>query len=87
MKKPLPLMATSRLLPVMFRLPWVNCWATLAVSTPMPALEPPADPMAEATISANSAREALNPTVLELAMLWPITSRFLLAAFRPERPC
>ncbi|MCY1532365.1 hypothetical protein D9M68_676360 [compost metagenome] len=27
------------------------------------------------------------PTVLALAMLWPITSRLRLAVFRPERPC
>src|SRR3990167_11296422 len=27
------------------------------------------------------------PTVLALAMLWPITSRLRLALFRPERPC
>jgi len=80
-------MATSRLLPVIVRLPWVNCCETAPTSTPMPALVPPAEPMAEATISANSAREALNPTVLELAMLCPMTSRFLLAAFKPERPC
>ena len=75
---------TSSVLPVMVMLPWPNCCATAETSTPMPALLPPAAPMAEATISANSAREALNPVVLVLAMLWPITSRFLLAAFRPE---
>ncbi len=53
----------------------------------MPLLLPCAMPMALATMLANSVREALKPTVPELAMLWPITSRFLLAAFRPESPC
>src|SRR5260221_7713 len=80
-------MATSRLLPVVVIGPWRNCWVTAATLTPMPLFWPLAEPTALATASANSAREDLKPVVLALAMLWPITSRFLLAAFRPERPC
>ena len=80
-------MAMSRLLPVEVMEPCLNCWDTEATLTPMPLLWPLAEPMALATISAKSAREALKPVVLELAMLWPMTSRFLLAAFKPERPC
>ena len=40
-----------------------------------------------AYMSENSARDDLAPKVLALAMLLPITSRFLLEAFRPDRPC
>ncbi|MNJ72278.1 hypothetical protein D3C77_689090 [compost metagenome] len=40
-KKPLPLMARSRLLPVWLILPWVNCWEMAAVRTPEPATLPP----------------------------------------------
>ncbi|MNR40706.1 hypothetical protein D3C85_1590230 [compost metagenome] len=53
----------------------------------MPVVEPLDEPMALATISAKSVREDLKPVVPELAMLLPMTSRFLLAALRPERPC
>ncbi|MCY1407805.1 hypothetical protein D9M71_231140 [compost metagenome] len=36
MKKPFPLIARSRLLPVLVMFPWVNCWAMLWVTTPLP---------------------------------------------------
>src|SRR5258706_532510 len=38
-------------------------------------------------MSPNSAREPLAPIVFALATLLPITSRFLLDAFSPDRPC
>src|SRR5690606_32546342 len=82
-KKPLPLMARSRLLPVWLMLPWVNCWAMAAVRTPAPATLPPVPRMEAEYTSANSAREALKPVVATLAMLLPVTARSLLAAARP----
>ncbi len=66
--------------------PCENCCEMAATLTPMPVLLVLAAPMALATISLNSAREFLKPTVLLLAMLWPMTSRFLLAPLRPESP-
>ena len=80
-------MATSRSLPVTVMLPWVNICVVAATVTPMPELVPPDALMELAYTSANSAREAFMPTVLALAMLWPITSRFLLELLRPESPC
>ena len=80
-------MATSVLLPVMLTLPWLKFCAMLETVVPMPgvlAMLP--EPMAEATRSANSAVEDFMPTVLALAMLLPMTSRFWLAAVRPESP-
>ncbi|MDT4842979.1 hypothetical protein FQZ97_768950 [compost metagenome] len=86
-KKPLPLMARSRSLPVTVMLPCVKSCDTVATVTPMPLLAPPAALTELAYNSANSARELFMPTVLALAMLWPITSRLRLALFRPESPC
>ena len=80
-------MATSRSLLVTEMLPCVNCCETVLTSTPRPAELPPPVPREEATSSPYSAREAFMPVVLALAMLWPITSRLRLVAFRPERPC
>ena len=80
-------MATSISLPVAVMLPWVNCWVTAATVTPMPVAVPPEALTELAYSSENSARELFMPTVLALAMLCPITSRFLLAVFRPESPC
>ena len=57
------------------------------VTLPMPAVEPPPPVRLVAYASANSAREDLNPTVLVLATLLPITSRLRAAAFSPESPC
>src|SRR5258706_10021720 len=65
-------------------LPCVNCCVTACRFTPMPMLLPL---IALAYMSANSARDDLAPKVLALATLLPITSRFLLDAFRPDRPC
>nr|WP_305016861.1 hypothetical protein [Mycobacterium tuberculosis] len=53
-------------------------------STPMPLEPPPLAPSEDATSSPYSAREAFMPVVLALAMLWPITSRLRLVAFRPD---
>ncbi len=80
-------MATSRSLPVTVMLPWVNICETVATVTPMPALMPPEALMELAYTSENSVRVVFMPTVLALAMLWPITSRLRLALFRPESPC
>ena len=86
-KNPLPLIATSRLLPVMLMFPCVNCCATVPTATPIPGVMfPPAGPNCVAISAENSVREDFIPTVLALAMLLPITSRFLLEAFRPESP-
>ena len=82
-------MAMSKPLAVGVITPWLNCWVTAVTLTPIPTLALPGHwpvPMALATISLNSARDFLKPMVLLLAMLWPLTSRLLLAAFRPERP-
>ena len=64
----------------------MNICETVLTSTPMPTWLPRTRPMAEATRSANSARDDFMPTVLALAMLLPMTSRLRLAAFKPERP-
>src|SRR6195952_1587371 len=88
-KKPLPLIARSSGLPVGVMLPWLNCCATAATCTPMPACVLfEAEPViAAAYMSANSARDDFSPYVLELATLLPITSRFFDAALKPDRPC
>src|SRR5438105_1884842 len=68
-------------------LPCVNCCDTPDIDTPMPIALAPAPFIALAYMSENSARAAFAPKVLELATLLPITSRFLLVALSPERPC
>src|SRR5689334_13594933 len=84
MKKPLPLIARSRLLSEKSMLPWVNCCETFATFTPLPmavALTPCCE---DANRSANSAREPLKPVVATLAMLFAVTVRSDWAALRPE---
>ena len=85
MKKPLPLMARSRLRPVEVRLPWVNCCDTDWVITPLPTALRPVPSIEAAYRSANSVREDLKPVVPTLAMLLPVTFRSVLAAFKPLR--
>src|SRR5690242_5839979 len=82
-KKPSPLMAKSRLLPVFSTLPAPNCCATSARRTPLPMAVAERLRPAELNSSANSAREPLKPVVPVLAMLLAVTSRSLDAAFRP----
>jgi hypothetical protein len=56
-KKPSPLSARSRLLPVNSTLPALNCWRVSATRTPLPIT------------SANSMRPCLKPSVAALLML------------------
>ncbi|CPL34710.1 Uncharacterised protein [Bordetella pertussis] len=66
--------------PVVEILPTVKRWLMALTFTPRPTRE-------LAYTSANEAAPDLKPTVPELAMLLPITSRFCEAAFRPLNPC
>src|SRR5262245_13484324 len=86
-KKPAPLIARSIGFCVAAMLPCVNCCDTDSSVTPMPTLFAPVPFIALAYMSANSARADFAPYVFALAMLLPITSRFLLVALRPESPC
>lgn len=80
-------MAMSSPLEVGLITPWVNCWVTAAVATPMPPLTLPEElALALTTISLKSTRDFLNPIVPLLAILWPLMSSALLAAFKPEIP-
>src|SRR5580704_1515930 len=83
-KKPLPLTARSRLLPVESMLPWVNCCETSDTDTPLPtAVELTPCWLAE-NRSENSVVEDLNPVVSTLEILLAVTSKSCWAAFRPE---
>src|SRR5205814_8642397 len=86
-KKPAPLIARSIGFADDAMLPCVNCCDTADRVTPMPIALAPAPFIALAYMSENSARDAFAPKVLALATLLPITSRFLLVALSPERPC
>ena len=65
-------------------LPWLNCWATSATRTPLPAvvLLTPVDDTEKS--SANCTRDPLKPVVPVFAMLLAVTARSALAAFNPE---
>src|SRR3989344_5623236 len=82
-KNPVPLMARSRLLFVKLTLPWENCWVIAATFTPLPMVLAPVPRFEAGYTSANSARDALKPLVLLLAMLLPTTFRSEEAALRP----
>src|SRR5689334_6079316 len=84
MKKPLPLIARSRLLSVKSMLPWLNCCETFATFTPLPMAVELTPCWDDANRSANSAREPLKPVVATLAMLFAVTVRSDWAALRPE---
>src|SRR5579885_2360675 len=85
MKKPEPLSARSRLLPVAVMFPWPNCCATAATCTPLPTAVCATPSWVWAKRSANSARDCLKPVVLTLARLFEVTLRSVLAALMPER--
>ena len=87
----------SVFLPVVWKLPWLKFVSMLPTIVPRPiwaALVPPrppltgrlADLMVCVSISLNVTRPDLNPTVLLLAMLLPMTSRFVRLAPRPDTP-
>ena len=80
-------MARSIGFSVVDTLPCVNCCATADSVVPMPTVLVPEPFSAVAYTAANSARAVFAPKVLALAMLLPMTSRFLLEAFSPDRPC
>ena len=80
-------MAMSKELLVLVMLPCVNCWATLDNLVPIPICTAPPPVSELANTSANSARDCLNPTVLALATLLPITSSCFDDALRPLNPC
>ncbi len=82
-KKPLPSIARSRLLFVNEIVPWLNCCATFASFTPLPISFEPVPSSDDAYTSENSARDALKPTVLALAMLLPVTLSSAEAALSP----
>src|ERR1700745_4310506 len=71
----------SSVLPVVWMLPWVNCWAISDTATPLPVAMAPC--WVEANRSPNSVREPLKPTVATLARLLEVTDRSSLAALRP----
>src|SRR5581483_9344251 len=78
-------MARSRLLPVVLVLPWLKSCATSCTLTPLPTAVEATPVCVEAKISPNSVREALKPTVCELARLFEVTERSWVAALRPVR--
>ena len=80
-------MAMSKELLVLVILPWVNCCATVDNFVPIPICAEPVPVSELANTSANSARDCLNPTVLALETLLPITSNCFEAALRPLNPC
>src|SRR5579871_3397708 len=84
-KKPLPLMARSRLLPVLSMLPWLNCCAISDTDTPLPTAVALTPCWVAANSSENSVRESLKPTVPTLARLFAVTDRSCEAASRPVR--
>src|SRR5437763_1196887 len=93
-KKPSPWMAMSVERPVCCSAPWVNEVATVPIFTPMPTcdgFEPPkpvlglpAPLMVWLSRSSKTAWLDLNPVVLTLAMLLPITSIIVWWDRRPE---
>ena len=91
-KKPLPWMAMSRALPVLWKEDWLKSWLTLFVCTPrpnwmglpLPWVETP--PRLVLKMSRKVVLEPLNPTVLMFDRLLPITFSALALVARPERP-
>src|SRR5690348_7286593 len=73
----------SRPLDVYSMLPCENCCAMSVRRTPLPACVRPEPTLLAAKRSANSAREPLKPVVLTFAMLFEMTSRSAVAAFKP----
>ncbi|MNT62485.1 hypothetical protein D3C72_2002100 [compost metagenome] len=75
-----PSIAMSYSPPPPLTVPTVKRWLMAATFTPRPTRE-------LAYTSANDVVDDLKPTVPELAMLLPMTSRFCAAAFKPLNPC
>src|SRR3990167_6532826 len=86
-KNPLPSMARSSTFEEVASDPWVKSPCTEVRATPIPVWTEPDPPEIEELIkSAKVARLPLNPTVLRLAMLLPMTDNAVPLALRPLTP-
>ena len=87
LKNPEPLIAISSGLLVTVRLPCVKLGRIAPTLAPMPTLVEPLPDRELANTSLNWMLDPLNPTVLELEMLLPMTSKYFVAASSPLKPC